>query len=36
MVKGIDTIWGEAAFVKLFSLPSEKRSSLKGKNLLSY
>ena len=32
--KGIDTFTRETTLAKLFLLPSEKGSSLKGKNLL--
>ena len=34
MTRGMDTLSGEAALSKLFCLPSEKESALKGKNLL--
>ena len=33
-VRGIDTLSGNATLPKLFCLPSEKGSTLKGKNLL--
>ena len=33
-IKGMDTLSGEATLGKLFCLPSEKGSILKGNNLL--